>query len=43
MEMFSESVSETPLYLTQIVMPIGIILFIFSVLVFVTKRIQNDS
>ncbi len=43
MEMLSEAVSETPLYLTQIVMPIGIILFIFSVLVFVTKRIQNDS
>jgi len=43
MEMLSENVSETPLYLTQIVMPIGIILFILSVFVFMLKRLTNDS
>jgi uncharacterized membrane protein len=42
MEMVSESVSATPLYLTQIVMPLGIILFILSVLVFVLKGLKND-
>ena len=43
MEMLSENVSETPLYLTQLVMPIGIILFILIVLVFTIKRIKDDS
>lgn len=43
MEMLSENVSETPLYLTQIVMPIGIILFILSVFVFMLKRLTDDS
>ena len=43
MEMLSENVSETPLYLTQIVMPIGIILFILSVFVFILKRLTDDS
>jgi TRAP-type C4-dicarboxylate transport system permease small subunit len=43
MDMLSEAVSETPLYLTQIVMPVGITLFIFSVAVFMLKRIKNDS
>ncbi len=42
MEMVSEAVSETPLYLTQIVMPIGIILFILAVLAFVLKGLKND-
>ncbi|PLY07622.1 MAG: TRAP transporter small permease [Arcobacter sp.] len=42
MEMVSESVSETPLYLTQLVMPLGIALFILTVLVFVLKGIKND-
>lgn len=42
LEMLSEAVSETPLYLTQIVMPIGITLFILSVLVFIVKRLKND-
>ena len=41
-EMLSEAVSETPLYLTQIVMPIGIFLFILSVLVFIIKGLKND-
>jgi len=42
MEMVSESVSATPLYLTQLVMPLGISLFILSVLVFVLKGLKND-
>ena len=42
MEMLSEAVSETPLYLTQLVMPLGISLFILSVLVFVIKGFKND-
>jgi TRAP-type transport system small permease protein len=42
MQMLSESVSATPLYLTQLVMPLGITLFILSVLVFVLKGLKND-
>lgn len=42
MEMLSESISETPLYLTQLVMPLGLSLFILSVLVFVIKGLKND-
>lgn len=42
LEMVSEMVSETPLYLTQIVMPLGIILFIFAVLSFLVKGLKND-
>ncbi|XPV67423.1 MAG: TRAP transporter small permease subunit [Halarcobacter sp.] len=42
MEMVSESVSETPLYLTQLVMPLGIAIFILTVLVFVLKGIRDD-
>ncbi len=42
MEMMSEAVSETPLYLTQVVMPLGIILFILAVLSFVLKGLKND-
>lgn len=42
MEMVSEAVSETPLYLTQLVMPLGLTLFILSVLVFVLKGLKND-
>ncbi|WP_294962243.1 TRAP transporter small permease [Sulfurimonas sp.] len=40
-EMLSEAVSETPLYLTQIVMPIGIILFILAVISFIIKKVQK--
>ncbi|WP_024955012.1 TRAP transporter small permease subunit [Sulfurospirillum arcachonense] len=43
MEMLSENVSETPLYLTQIPMPIGITLFIIAACVFTYKRICDDS
>lgn len=42
LEMLSEAVSETPLYLTQIVMPLGLALFILSTLVFVIKGFKND-
>ena len=42
MEMLSESVSQTPLYLTQLVMPLGLSLFILSVLIFVIKGLKND-
>jgi TRAP-type transport system small permease protein len=42
MEMLSESVSATPLYLTQLVMPLGITIFTLSVLVFVLKGLRND-
>lgn len=41
-EMLSEAVSETPLYLTQIVMPIGLALFVLSVISFVLKGFKND-
>lgn len=43
MEMVSEGVSETPIYLTQIPMIVGIGLFILSTLGFLVKRIKNDS
>ena len=42
MEMLSEAVSETPLYLTQVVMPLGMALFILSILMFVIKGFKND-
>ncbi len=42
MEMLSEAVSETPLYLTQVVMPLGLALFILSILMFVIKGLKND-
>ncbi len=43
MEMLSEAVSETPLWLTQIPMVIGMSLFVFASLVFTLKRIFNDK
>lgn len=42
MEMVSENVSETPLYLTQIPMPVGIGLFLLAFIVFTCKRMFND-
>ncbi|BFU77000.1 TRAP transporter small permease [Arcobacter sp. 15-2] len=38
LEMLSEAVSETPLYLTQLAMPIGIALFILAVIAFMFKK-----
>lgn len=43
LEMLSESVSETPLYLTQLAMPIGIILFILAVVLFIFKGFSYDN
>ncbi len=43
LEMLSVAVSETQLYLTQIVMPVGIILFILAVISFVIKGLKNDK
>ena len=43
MEMVSEAVSATPLYLTQLVMPLGITLFLLVVIVFVLKGLSNDK
>jgi len=43
LEMLSENVSETPLYLTQLAMPIGITLFILAVILFIFKGFSNDK
>jgi TRAP-type C4-dicarboxylate transport system permease small subunit len=42
MEMLSEGVSETPLYLTQIPIVVGLGLFALSALVFVLRRVFHD-
>jgi len=41
-EMVSETISETPIYLTQIVMPIGLFLFVLSIISFISKRLRGD-
>ncbi len=43
LEMLSENVSETPLYLTQLAMPIGIMIFMLAVVLFIFKGFSNDS
>ena len=43
MEMLSEAVSETPLWLTQIPMVLGMSLFVFAAFVYTLKRIFNDK
>lgn len=43
LEMLSENVSETPLYLTQLAMPIGITIFMLAVILFIFKGFSNDS
>ncbi len=43
LNMLSENVSETPLYLTQLAMPIGIILFMLAILVFIFKGFSDDK
>lgn len=43
MEMLSEAVSETPLWLTQIPMVIGMGLFVFAAFVYTIKRIFDDQ
>ncbi len=42
MEMLSEGVSETPLYLTQIPLVVGLALFAFALFVFVWRRVADD-
>lgn len=42
MEMVSENVSETPLYLTQIPLVLGVGVFMLSVVSFIVKRVKND-
>jgi len=42
MEMLSEGVSETPLYLTQIPLVIGLALFAFAMFVFVLRKVFDD-
>ncbi len=42
-EMLSENVSHTPLYLTQLAIPIGLILFILTILAFLLKGLKNDN
>jgi TRAP-type C4-dicarboxylate transport system permease small subunit len=42
LEMLSEAVSETPIYLTQLAMPIGITLFILALVVFILKGFKRD-
>ncbi len=42
MEMLSEGVSETPLYLTQIPLVAGLALFAFAMFVFVVRKVAND-
>jgi TRAP-type C4-dicarboxylate transport system permease small subunit len=42
-DMVSETVSETPIYLTQLAMPIGLFLFALAVLSFILRRIANDK
>ncbi len=42
MEMLSEAVSETPLWLTQIPMTIGMGLCVFAVFVFTLKKVLDD-
>ena len=41
-EILSEGVSETPIYLTQIPMILGSLIFVLSVSAFVIKRINDD-
>lgn len=42
LEMLSEAVSETPIYLTQLAMPVGISLMILAVIAFIFKGFKSD-
>ena len=42
MEMLSEGVSETPLYLTQIPLVVGLALFALALFVFVWRKVADD-
>jgi len=43
MEMVSEGVSETPLYLTQIPLVAGLTIFLIAVFAYLIERVQNDQ
>lgn len=40
-DMVSETVSETPIYLTQLALPIGLFMFSLAVLAFIIKKIKG--
>ncbi len=40
-DMVSETVSETPIYLTQLAIPIGLFMFCLAVLAFIIKKIKG--
>ena len=42
-DMVSETVSETPIYLTQLALPIGLFIFCIAVLAFIVKKVTNDK
>ncbi len=42
-EMVSETVSETPIYLTQLALPIGLLIFCIAILAFIVKRVKYDK
>ncbi len=42
-DMVSETVSQTPIYLTQLALPIGLFMFCIAVLAFIFKRISDDK
>jgi len=42
-DMVSETVSETPIYLTQLALPVGIFMFCIAVLAFIIKRVKYDK
>jgi len=41
-DMVSETVSETPIYLTQLALPVGLFIFSLAVLAFIIKKIKGD-
>ncbi len=42
-DMVSETVSETPIYLTQLPIPIGLSIFCIAILTFILKRVTDDK
>ncbi len=42
-DMVSETVSETPIYLTQLALPVGLLMFSIAVLAFIFKRLKYDK
>ncbi len=42
-DILSEGVSETPIYLTQIPMVVGTLIFVVAIFAFIVRKVQNDS